>query len=40
MKKIIQKLLAIKILRPLTLSILGAQLITYLLIAYVFNLEM
>jgi len=33
-------LLDIKILRPLTLSILGALLITYIIIAYVFNLEM
>ncbi len=40
MKKIIQKLLAIKILRPITLSILGALLITHIIIAYVFNLEM
>jgi hypothetical protein len=38
--KIVEKLVSIKILRPITLSILGALLITYILIAYVFDLEM
>jgi len=35
-----EKLVSIKILRPITLSIIGLFLITYIIIAYVFDLEM
>jgi hypothetical protein len=35
-----EKLLNIKILRPITIPILGAILIAYIIVAYVFGLEM
>jgi hypothetical protein len=35
-----EKLVSIKILRPITLTIIGLFLITYIIIAYVFDLEM
>ena len=38
--KTIEKLLSIKLLRPITLPIIGAFLIIYIIITYVFDLEM
>jgi hypothetical protein len=35
-----EKLVSIKILRPITLPIIGALLIVYIIVAYVFDLEM
>jgi hypothetical protein len=35
-----EKIMSIKILRPITLPIIGALLITYIIVAYVFDLEM
>jgi len=35
-----ERLVSIKILRPITLPIIGMFLITYIIIAYVFDLEM
>ncbi len=35
-----EKLLSIKLLRPITLPIVGVFLISYIIIAYVFDLEM
>ena len=35
-----EKLVSIKILRPITLPIIGMLLITYIIVAYVFDLEM
>lgn len=39
-KIIMEKLVSIKILRPITLPIIGALLIVYIIVAYVFDLEM
>lgn len=38
--KTMEKLVSIKLLRPITLPIIGALLITYIIVAYVFDLEM
>jgi hypothetical protein len=35
-----EKLLNIKILRPITIPILGAILVVYIIVAYVFDLDM
>ena len=35
-----ERLVNIKILRPITLPIIGALLITYIIVVYVFDLEM
>jgi hypothetical protein len=35
-----KKLVSVKILRPITLTIIGIFLISYIIIAYVFDLEM
>jgi hypothetical protein len=35
-----EKLVSIKILRPITLPIIGTLLIVYIIVAYVFDLEM
>lgn len=35
-----KKLVSIKILRPITLPIIGVFLLTYIIVAYVFDLEM
>ena len=35
-----EKLVSIKILRPITLPIIGTLLIIYIIVAYVFDLEM
>jgi hypothetical protein len=37
--KIIDKIISIKILRPITLPIIGALLISYIIVFYVFDLE-
>ena len=39
-KLIMEKIVSIKILRPITLTIIGIFLITYIIVAYVFDLEM
>ena len=38
--KKMEKIVSIKILRPITLSIIGMFLITYIIVAYIFDLEM
>jgi hypothetical protein len=38
--KIVDKIVSIKILRPITLPVIGALLIAYILVSYVFDLEM
>jgi hypothetical protein len=35
-----EKLVSIKILRPITLPIIGTLLIVYIIVAYIFDLEM
>ena len=35
-----EKIMSIRILRPITLPIIGTLLITYIIVAYVFDLEM
>jgi hypothetical protein len=37
--KILDKLVSIKILRPITLPIIGILLITYIIMAYIFDFE-
>ena len=39
-KNKMEKIVSIKILRPITLPIIGMFLITYIIVAYVFDLEM
>ena len=39
-KNKMEKIVSIKILRPITLPIIGIFLITYIIVAYVFDLEM
>ena len=38
--KIMEKLVSIKVLRPIILPIIGVILITYIIVAYIFDLEM